>query len=300
VAAITFSASQGLALIGSILVLTDILDLATRGLIVAQSVDVAGDLVRVVGFAAAVVAFLGRPRNRAGRLQTGLILLAAGYLAWCLGDLVMAVKYAKTSAGGAYVAGHVVLGLSDLVIAIAAATAAHGFATARCTAGEAGARRNRWLRWSSVVLALGILLAAISSILFAVAFSQMGAISGFTAGFAIAAVGETIGMGGPLIAAVWFTKSPPRREHSGSEPRGDRVGILSAALAVLAAGLAISALGGIQSAAAGAVNGFDTTTLTAAWLDVSQQIGWAAGVGLASVALLLSLRMTAAPTAATL
>jgi hypothetical protein len=101
VAAITFSASQGLALIGSILVLTDILDLATRGLIVAQSVDVAGDLVRVVGFAAAVVAFLGRPRNRAGRLQTGLILLAAGYLAWCLGDLVMAVKYAKTSAGGA-------------------------------------------------------------------------------------------------------------------------------------------------------------------------------------------------------
>jgi hypothetical protein len=296
VAAITFSTSQGLALTGSVLLLTDMLkDLATRGLIVAQGMDVAGDLVRVVGFAAAVVAFLGRPRDRAGRLQAGLILLAAGYLAWCLGDLVTAVKYAKTNAGGAYIVGHVVLGVSDLVVAVAAATAAGGFASARHAVGEARTRRDSRLKWSNVFLATGILLAAISSILFAVAFSQMGAISGFATGFAIAAVGEAIGMGGPLIAAVWFLKSPRRHEQLGSGPRGDRVGILSAALAVLAAGLTISALGGIQSAAAGAVNGFDTPSLTVAWLDVSRQIGWAAGVGLVSVAFLLSRRMPAHP-----
>jgi hypothetical protein len=296
VAAITFSVSQGLSLTGSISLLTDMLrDLATRGLIVAQSLDVAGDLVRVVGFAAAVVAFLGRPRDRAGRLQAGLIRLAAGYLAWCLGDLVTAFKYARTSAGGAYVAGHIVLGVSDLVLAAAAATAAGGFAGARCAAGEARARRDSRLRWSSVFLAVGILFAAISSLLFAVAFSQMGAISGFAAGFAIAAVGDAIGMGGPLIAAVWFLRSPPSHEHGRAEPRGDRVGFLSAALAVLAVGLTISAVGGIQSASASAVNGFDTSSLTAAWLDVSRQIGWAAGVGLASVAFLLPRRMPPLP-----
>jgi hypothetical protein len=140
-----------------------------------------------------------------------------------------------------------------------------------------------------------MLLAAISSILFALAFAQMGAISGFAAGFATAAVGEAIGMGGPMIAIAWFLKFPQRHEEGGSGPQGEQVGILCAALAVLAAGLSISALGGIQSASAGAVNGFDTPSLTAAWLDVSRQVGWAAGVGLASVAFLLQLRMQAHP-----
>jgi hypothetical protein len=294
VAAIVFSCSQALAVVGSILLLADMLkNLVARGLITAQSFDVAGDLLRVAGFALAAAAFLGRPPDRAGKLRAGLILVAGGYSAWCFSDVARTIRYAKTHAGKAYVASHAILGVSDLLVAVAAATAATAFAGALHAAAGVRAQRDKRLGWSSIFLAAGISFAMISSVLFLKAFPGLGATSGFTAGFGVAAAGEAVGIVGPVIAAVAFLNSAQRQEQGGASRLRDREGILATAAAFLAIGLAISALGSIESASAGSINGFDNPSLTAAWLDVSRQLGWAAGIGVTCVGFLLSRTMLA-------
>ena len=292
VAAMTISGSQVLAVIGSVVLLADLIkNLVPRAVVIAQSLDVAGDVLRVAGFAVAGAALLGCPPNRAGRLRTGLILVAGGYGAWCVSDVDRAIKYARIHAGRTYIASHGALGISDLFIAVAAAVAAVAFVSA-LHADDAGARaqRDNRLGWSSVFLAAGILFAMISSILFFLAISRMGATSEFTAGFGIAAAGAAVGIGGPVLAAVAFLSSARRQQSARAGRLRDRDGLLAAAAAALAVGLAISAVGAVETTSAASLNGFDGPSLTAAWLDAIRQLGWAVGIGIASAAFLLSRR----------
>jgi hypothetical protein len=279
-------------MIGSIVLLVDILkSLAPHGLIVAQTLDVVADSLRVAGFAVVGAALLGSPFKQAGRLRSGLFLVASGYGAWCLSDVARSIDYRMTHAELVYVASHAVLGVSDLLITVAVATAGIGFTGARrADPPEARLRRFVRLAWSSALLAAGILFATLSSILFVIAFSNMGATAAFTAGLGIVAGGTAVAIATPTIAAVAFLSFARRDHQVGAGSRHDIDGTLAVAGAIFAVGIGLGALGSTVIALAAPINGFDGPSLTAAWLDVGQQLGWGAGTIVASVGFLNSHR----------
>jgi len=185
-----------------------------------------------------------------------------------------------------YLAGQAVLGVSDLVVCIAAAVAAGGFTG---TTGKTRANSDR-LGLSSILLGVGIAFAMMSSTLLAVALSDLGATSELTTGLGVAAGGAALGIGGAAVAAAAF-RIFARRHHPGATVAlRHRDGALIVAAAMLSLGLAVSAIGGIAVALAASRNGFDSPSSIAAWLESVRQVGWAAGAGLIATAFTVTRR----------
>lgn len=290
----SLAAAGGILLgaIGDILLLVDLLNAhALTGLSIAQGLSLVSDWIAIAGVSVAAAAFLGSGWARSSRLVLAAALLGGGFVLVAVGQITDSAIYAAHHANGTYIAANAVQAVSWVAVAVGLLLAAAAFARMQ-SARTAGwtASRDVWLGAASIVLAGGLLLEMVSSILALIAYSDAGATSGYTTGIGIAAGGQAIGVAAAVIAAVAFLNASQGQRRGLASWLGSRDTLLAVAMLTVACAFAIVAIGGMISSAAASANGTSGKGVAADWLDVFEHFALAAGATAASVGFFISKR----------
>jgi hypothetical protein len=281
-AAATFGVGALFATVASLLLLVEALQQhALTGVSAAQSVDLVSNAVFAVALAVATTAFVGAPASRARRLGSGALVACLAFVLEVVSNGITTGVDAAHHVDGKIIAATAIQGTSELAAAAAAVVVASTFLH------FPPQRRDGGLGWANIVLGFAFVVAMVSTILFDIAYSDVGFSGGFTSGLGLSASGQGIAIFAAGSGATVFLMAAHRQAHNG-RGRNQRDRRLAVATGVFAVAFVLITIGQMVAAGSVSTSGVNGEFIASLWLGGAQYLAYTTSAVVASFGLILS------------
>jgi hypothetical protein len=240
------------------------------GLSIGTGAGVAGEVLWVLAFAVAGLAFFSVGDRRLPRLRLALGAFALGLFGLASAHLVEGGINASHGALASFVASEFSLAAADLLFAAAAVIAAVALGRLLTDPMWGRARMNSTLSFAAFVFALGWAGRLVGEVLLVLAYNHYGIGGKVTTAYGVHGGAAAIGVIAGVIAGVGFLKAAQQQRTFGFSKSATRERLLGAAFTVLALGALAAVIAGIIFTSA---PGLEGTAKTTTWLVAIEEVG---------------------------